>query len=238
MARESSSAEVTGGAGERAEARGEESLSKKAARARAVAEEVGGALKDGLRPVTERVGSAMRSGIGSVEQALEDPTGAMSKELELRSNLPEIEGADALISLGKRLDREADLWREVAMERLTRAAWMDRLALVSAALVMIGEALLAAIAGFRALFAGNEVKGSAVLLGVGALLLIFGTVVIIQVAARLRESQLEVAKSALARVDRAERRLARVAALLALRSVDRDTYLGALRGLEADLKEP
>jgi hypothetical protein len=209
---------------------------KKSARARAIAEEVGAAIKGGIAPVTDRVGSAMRSGLGSVEHALEDPTGAMHEELREQADLPEIEGEDPLASTGLRLDREADLWRGVAMRQLARAAWMDRLAITSAVVVLIGEIVLASVAGFRALFASEAVSAVSVLLGVGALLLIAGTTVISRAAGRVRESQLEVARGALARADLAELRLHRLAALMELRKTDRDAYLAALRGLEADVR--
>jgi hypothetical protein len=54
--------------------------------------------------------------------------------------------------------------------------------------------------------------------------------------ARGRQSQLEIARSALMRADLAEVRLHRVAALLELRAVDPARYGEALGTLEADLR--
>ncbi len=219
-----------------ADEKSDKAPSRTGVRAKALAEEVGAAIKGGILPVTDRMGSAMRKGMGSVEHALEDPTHAMNDALMEQADLPAIDGEDPLSSTGLRLDREADLWRSVAMRQLARAAWMDRLAITSAVVVLIGEALLASIAGFRALFASEAVGAVSLLLGVGALLLIAGTVAISRAAGRVRESQLEVARGALARADLAELRLHRLAALMELRKTDRDTYLVALRGFEADVR--
>jgi len=197
--------------------------------ARAIAEEVSAA-------VANRVGAAVRSGIGGLEQALDDPARALSAELSKEADLPEIEGDDPLASIGVRLDREADLWRSVAMRQLARAAFLDRLAVTSTLVVLVGEIVLAAIAGFRALFASDHADAVAALLVVGAVLPALGTVIIGGVAARIRKGQMEVAKDALARADLAEVRLHRLAALLETRRADREGYLAALRAFEGDVR--
>src|SRR5262249_48295777 len=158
-------------------------------------------IRKGIAPVADRVGAAVKTGIGSVEDALDDPARAMSAELVQQADLPELEGEDALASIGRRLDREADLWRGLAMRQLARAGWMDRVSVTSAAFVLVGEVVLASIAGFRALFATGDASSSALLLGAGALLLVVGTATIAAVASRIRRSQLEVARDALLRAD-------------------------------------
>ncbi|MFO0757855.1 MAG: hypothetical protein U0359_15270 [Byssovorax sp.] len=239
MAREGSSGEATGAAGKSKGSLDLAPLEKGAARARAAAKEVGEAIKDGFGPVTDKVGSAVRTGIGSVEEALEDPTEALGDALLGQTDLPEIEGEDALSSILLRLDREADLFRGLGMQRLTRAAWMDRLSVAGTALGLIGVGVIAAIAGFRGLFAGESpVIGAAILLGTGALVLLAGTIATSRAAARLRDSQIELAQNALARADRAERRLQHVAMLMEMRHADRRAYLDALQSVEASLREP
>lgn len=206
-----------------------------AARARAIAGEVGTAIRDGIAPVAGKVGAAVRSGMGSVGRALADPSEGAAAEISARADLPELEGEDPIKSIGVRLDREADLWRGAAMQQLARAAWMDRLAGMTTAVLLLGAAVLTAIAGFRALFATEHVGGAATLLAVGAGLLVVCTLAIGRLVSRVRQAQVGVAKDALARADRAEARLHQLAVLLELRAADREGYLAGLRALDLDV---
>ena len=195
---------------------------------------VGSALRGRLSPVASRVGASVQAGLGRVGEALEDPGGELGAALLERADLTELHGEAPLVSLAMRLDREADLWRGVALRQLERAAWAGRLAVIGAAVGLLGEIALAAIGGFRALF-GGEIAG-AELLGASAAILALGMICAGWALARGRQSQLEIARSALMRADLAEVRLHRVAALLELRSVDPARYGEALGTLEADLR--
>lgn len=204
--------------------------------ARAVLGEVGSAVQTGLAPVAGRVGDAVRSGVGSVERALDDPAKSLGNEMIEQANLPEIAGDDPLVSLGIRLDREADFWRGLAMRQLTRAAWMDRLSISSTVVLLVGVVLLASIAAFRALVASDAAIQVTILLGVSALLLVIGAITIQRATTKVRLGQLDVARDALARSDLAESRLHRLAALIEMRASDPEGYRTALRELESDMR--
>lgn len=203
---------------------------------RAVIGEVGAAVHSGLAPVAGRVGDAVRSGVGSVERALDDPAKSLGHEMLEQADLPEIAGDDPLISLGIRLDREADFWRGVAMRQLTRAAWMDRLAISSTVVLLVGVVVLASISAFRALVASEAAVQVTILLGVSALLLVIGAATIQRATAKVRQGQLDVARDGLARSDLAEARLHRLAALMEMRAADQEGYRTALRELESDMR--
>jgi len=204
--------------------------------ARAIAKDVSAALSGGLSKGADHVGAAMRTGIGGLEHALADPAQTMSQELLKEADLPEISTNDPIGSIGVRLDREADLWRGVAMRQLARAAFLDRLAVVSTLVVLAGVILLAAIAGFRALFASTHADAVVVLLAVGAVLPMLGVVIVARAVERVRRSQLEVGREALGRADLAEVRLHRLAALLETRNADPEGYAAALRAFERDVR--
>jgi hypothetical protein len=205
-----------------------------------VAEEiarVGGALRGRIAPVASRVGASVQAGIGRVEQALEEPGGEIGAEILERADLPELQGEAPLVSLAIRLDREADLWRKVALRQLERSAWAGRLAVMSAVVALVGELALAAIGGFRALFGGGLAAAPPLLLAVSAAILALGTFCAAWALGRARQSQLEIARSALARADLAEVRLHRVAALLELRVAHPERYVEALEALEGELRQ-
>jgi hypothetical protein len=204
--------------------------------ARAVMGEVGTAVQNGLAPVASRMGDAVRSSVGSVERALDDPAKSLANEMVEQANLPEIEGEAPLVSLGIRLDREADFWRALAMRQLSRAAWMDRLSISSTVVLLVGVIVLASISAFRALFASDAAVQVTILLGVSALLLVIGAATIQRATAKVRQGQLDVTREALARSDLSEARLHRLAALIEMRTSDPEGYRTALRELEADMR--
>ncbi|UQA62192.1 hypothetical protein [Polyangium aurulentum] len=204
---------------------------------RARAAEVGAAIEGKISPVAERAARALESGMSTASRAFEDPaTSAMAAELVAEAELPELGGEDALASLAKRLDRESDLFRGIAMRQLARAAWMDRLGVTGSAVSLVGVVVLAAIAGFRALFAPDGAPLVAVLLGVGAALLLAGAMALGRTTARIRTGQSEAAREALGRADLAEARLHRVAALMEMRRADPERYRTALGELERDIR--
>lgn len=204
--------------------------------ARAVLGEVGTAVQSGLGPVAGRVEDAVRSGVGRVEQALDDPAKSLGNDLLDQANLPEIESDNPLVSLGARLDREADFWRGVAMRQLTRAAWMDRLSVSGTVVLLVGVVVLASIAAFRALVASDAAVQVTILLGVAALFLLIGAATIQRATTKVRQGQLEVARDALMRSDLAESRLHRLAAIIEMRTSDQEGYRTALRELESDMR--
>jgi len=199
--------------------------------------DLGEKVAAGVKPVASAVGARVRLGLGKVGDALrEGEQSAMPAELLSQADLPELAHDDALASLARRLDREADFWRSVAMRQLGRAAWTERLGVSGSLLLLIGAVVLAAIAAFRALVATQGGGATAMLLGVGLGVLLLAALAIGRLSSRLRQGQLEAAREGLLRADLAEMRLHRIALLLELRTTGRDGYLAALSELEADVR--
>lgn len=199
--------------------------------------EVGAALQSGVAPVANRLGAAVDRGVNSVGRALEDPGAGLASEVLKQADLPELSVDTPLASLGVRLDREADLWRGVAMRQLARASWMERIAIMSSVIALIAVLILSAIAAFRALFTGVATNGGvALLLSIGALLTTAGCFLLSRVASRIRHGQIEVAREALVRADLCELRLHRLAILMEVRACDGDGYRASLRQLESELR--
>jgi hypothetical protein len=201
--------------------------------------EVGAALQSGVAPVANRLDAAVDRGVSSVGRALEDPGGGLASEVLKQADLPELSADTPLASLGVRLDREADLWRGVAMRQLARASWMERISVSSTVIALVAVLILAAIAAFRALLTGGTGAtggGVALLLCVGALLATAGCYLLSRVAWRIRHGQIEVAREALTRADLCELRLHRLAILLEVRVTDVDGYRASLKQLESELR--
>ncbi len=209
-------------------------------KAKAIASEVSKKVKSGISTGTSAASGALKNGLENVgrhvERALDDPSDNLNAELFARADLPEIERSDPLISLGARLDREADLYRSIAVRQLARAAWMDRLSVIAGLIAFTGLIVLASIAGFRALFASAGAPFVIALMAAGMALLVAGAIVATRVTASVRQSQLAVARDALARADIAEARIHRLASLLAVREGDPERLPEALRAFESDVR--
>lgn len=211
---------------------------EKAAEIGGKAVEIGGKVAANVRPVADAVSAGVKKGIDKVGDALRvDDAPVVSDEVLTQADLPEITQGDALLSLARRLDREADFWRGVAMRQLARAAWTERLGVTSSILLLVGGVVLASIAGFRALFATKGGDSTAMLVGVGLGVLLASAVAVSSIASRLRRGQLEALRDATTRADLAERRIHHIAMLLELRANGRDGYVAALSDLEADVRD-
>lgn len=208
--------------------------------AREKAAELGGKAIAGVKPVASAMGAQVRRGLGKVGDALRADAGEAAQipaELLLQADLPELSGDDALASLAKRLDSEADFWRAVAMRQLARAAWTERIGVTGSLLLLVGGVVLAAIAAFRALFATAGGVSTAMLVGVGLGVLLVASVAVGQLSSRLRRGQIEAVRDALVRADLAETRLHRIALLMEMRAGAREGYVAALAELEADVRK-
>lgn len=200
--------------------------------------EIGGKMAANVRPVADAVSAGVRKGLDKVGDALRvDDAPIVSSELLTQADLPELAGGDPLLSLAKRLDREADFWRGVAMRQLARAAWTERLGVTSSILLLVGGVVLASIAGFRALFATKGGDSTAMLVGVGLGVLLVSALAVSGISSRLRKGQLEAVRDATTRADLAERRIHHIAMLLELRAAGREGYVAALADLEADVRK-
>lgn len=174
--------------------------------------------------------AALRSVSGGLQAASEriDAERAEWQRFLERSDLPDVRGDDPIAELAARVDREADLWRSVAIRAMRPGA--SRSIVIGATLVGLSGGLgLAALGGLRGLFGTDASAGQ---LWAAAAALGLGVGLAIAAAAWLDRSASRAAAEALARSDAAEKRLQRIAALLALRRADPGAFKDALERLE------
>lgn len=183
------------------------------------------------------VGSAVSSSVGTglqkASRALEGPAGADVEALIADSNLPEVDADDPLAALARRLDREADLWRNLAIRELAHVAWANRIAHAASIVAIVGVVSLAFVAALGALFGGSS-GGRALLVGVAAAVLSLGALVATWTSGGVRRSQREIVRDALARADLAELRLHRIAMAMASCKADPEHARDVLARLEKD----
>jgi hypothetical protein len=175
-----------------------------------------------------------RAGLRQASRALEGPAGADVAALIADTNLPEVDGDDPLAALCKRLDREADLWRNLAIRELAHVAWANRIGHAASIVTVVGVVALAGVAAFGALF-GATASGRALLVGTAAVSLALGALVASWVSSSIRRSQRDIVRDALVRADLAELRLHRVALAMASVKADPERAREALVRLEKDV---
>jgi hypothetical protein len=185
----------------------------------------------------ERVKALATEGASRIGKRAQQALAGTAAELEAlvkQSDLPSIDGADAVTELASRLDREADLWRSLAVRELARATWAGRVALGGAAGAVVGDLALATVGGFAALFGAEQWGPRAALLLVAGVILTLGAGIVALVCASIRRAQREIVRDALVRADLAELRLHRVAIVMAWRTGDPALFHEALARLERD----
>jgi hypothetical protein len=155
------------------------------------------------------------------------------KQTEDEADLPDLkapaEGGDPLFDLAVRLDREASFHRTLAVRAL-RPGPGRLLAVVSGSVALVGGTMLALAAGIRAFFGagigdapGADAAALSLLLAVSA-----------GVGLLMESEQRRRAQTALGRAELAERRLERIAAILALKEHDTKRFGEALTRLERE----
>jgi len=180
-----------------------------------------------------KVAQSVGQGLRRAGRELDAPANADLAALIADTNLPEVALDDALSTLARRLDREADLWRNLAMRELTQVAWANRISHLASTLTMVGVLVLAGIGAFESLFSATS--GRAVFLVVAAGVLALGALVATAVSASVRRSQREVVRDALVRADLAELRLHRIAVAMAASHAETPATREALARLERDV---
>jgi hypothetical protein len=181
--------------------------------------------------VIERIGQGVRS----AARTLGPPSGTEVEGLISGTDLPSLGGDEPLRDIALRLDREADLWRNLAFRELARGVWIQKFTVAVALVVLAAEAALVGLGSLGVIF-GDD--GSRVpLLAASATALLAGLGAFVGVVALQRRGQNEVVRSALRRADLAELRLHRVAFALAWDKVDRTRLGDALVRLERDAAE-
>ncbi|MBX7194562.1 MAG: hypothetical protein K1X94_21070 [Sandaracinaceae bacterium] len=167
------------------------------------------------------VGSGMKKGLASAKAQIDrasEHVEAENQRWETRkeqTDMPGIGATDPLGDLAIRLDRQADFFRELAIDAMrpgvVRGAMIGLVVVL--ALVTAG---LGVVAIFRAFSGDGAIEGLAALAGaVGAAGLSTGLVGLI-----VERGRAAVAHEALSRAEQAEARLCRVAELIALEKHD------------------
>jgi hypothetical protein len=198
---------------------------------------VGAAIRGGAETVSLHFGE----GLGRAKAALDGASGPGAPELEAlytSADLPQLSASDPLGSLAVRLDREADLWRSLAMRALTRAAWADRITQGAGVLVGIGALGLAVIAGLGVLFGASAGLDRLLLLGGALTSLAVGAALVTWISGNMRRGQRDLAREVMLRADMAELRLHRVGVVTALLQMDPEAGRQSVARLERDVSAP
>jgi hypothetical protein len=193
-----------------------------------VAERMLSTAKVGADKVVDTLGDGLR--IARAE--LSGPGDAHVDALVAASDLPEVSADNSLQTLLRRLDKEADLWRALAVRELAHIAWANRIAHLASTFSMLGAMALAAVAAFESLLAANT--GRSVFLIVGAGILALGALVATLVSASVRRSQRDIVREGLVRADLAELRLHRIAITIAAAHAKTPEAKEALAKLERE----
>lgn len=165
------------------------------------------------------------TGLREAGAALGGPAGAEVEGLLSQTDLPDLAGDDPLRGLAARLDREADLWRNLAFRELAQERWTNRIVQTIGVCVAVGAVAVATFAVFGALF---NAHGRVTLLVTAIAVLFVGALGATAVMHGVRKSHREVIRAALSRADLAELRLHRIAVALATHAVDPTRALEAL----------
>lgn len=181
--------------------------------------------------VARAIGSGLGAGLRRASRAFE---GGEVSALLGDANLPEVHSEDPLAELATRVDREADLWRNLALRQMTRTTFTDRIVQAAAAVALLGQLGIAVVAGLGVLFGGEGAGMRALLALAASAALALGAGIVAWAAAGVRRNQRAIAQDALARADLAELRLHRLALTLTWRSVEPSRLGEALTRLERD----
>lgn len=173
-----------------------------------------GSLGEGARDAAALGGRGLSSALGGAEQLLAGPSGASVAGLLGETDLPELDERP-LESLARRLDREADLWRSLALRQLAQADFALRGLYIVWTLALLASLGLAGLAVFTALVAPAEALARLALFGASGGAVGLGVAWSLWLHGRQRSARLEVARQALTRADLAELRLHRLALVLA-----------------------
>ena len=173
--------------------------------------------------------SGARGGLREAERRFEDEERKWDARAE-EAALPDVLGKDPIDDLAIRIDRESDYWRTFAVRSLRPGAARN-LAIAGAVLALASGLTLGTIGTMAAIF-GSEGPGRSALftaVGVAACAVVACALGVVSERGRML-----AAREALVRADHAERRLERVAAILALKSASPTKYVEALTRLERE----
>ena len=172
-------------------------------------------------------------GLERAEAALATPENTDVTALLSAVDLPEHASDGPLGALALRLDREADLFRGVALRELARVGWVSRVTQTMVVATATSAVAVAACAVVLAGF-GGTVEGRLGLLFLAASVVGAAGVGVAAAAARTRTAHTQLAHDALARARVIEERLFRVGLTMEWRSAGPTLYQDALARLERD----
>lgn len=172
-------------------------------------------------------------GLERAGAALATPENADVTALLSAVDLPELTSDGPLGALALRLDREADLFRGVALRELARVGWVSRITQTMVVATATCAIAVAACAVMLAVF-GGTIEGRLGLLLLAATVVGAAGVGVAAAAARTRTAHTQLAHDALARARVIEERLFRVGLTMEWRSAGPTLYQEALARLERD----
>lgn len=179
------------------------------------------------------IGHGFERGLDRASEALATPENADMSALLAAVDLPELASDGPLGAIALRLDREADLFRGVALRELARVGWVERIAQTMVVAAATCEVAVAVVAVFLAVF-GGAVEGRLGLLFLAAVLVGLAGIGVAASASRTRAAHTRLADSALARARALEERLFRVGLTMEWKSAGPTLYQDALARLERD----
>lgn len=194
------------------------------------AHEAADVLGKEAQSAADALGKKAHGALATANKALSAPEGADLAPLLSATDLPELPTDGALGSLGVRLDREADLYRNVALRELGRVAWIDRVTLTVVVFAFIGEAGIAAAAAFSAIIGAIEGRGG--LFALAATILAVAPAGLAAIVASSRKMHRELATEALARSRGIEEQIFQLAVAMEWRGTDAPLFQDALARLE------
>lgn len=197
------------------------------------AKEVGAATVSAVGQVGASTATAVESGVkkslatakAGIDRAGEhlEANEQRWEERKERTDMPGIGAADPLGDLAIRLDRQADFFRELAIDAMRPGVVRGALVALVVTLALI-TAALGVVALGRIVFGGGEITGIASLAtGVGGAAVATGIV-----GWLVERGRAAIAHEALSRAEEAEARLCRVAELIALEKHDRAVLVDVL----------
>ncbi|MFN7698660.1 MAG: hypothetical protein ACK5U8_12240 [Deltaproteobacteria bacterium] len=194
------------------------------------AREVVDRAKEAGATTVNAVGTGVRKGLASAKAGMDRASEHVEAEQQRwrtraeRTDMPGIGTDDPLGDLAVRLDRQADFFREIAVDAMRPG--MVRGAMV-ALVITLGAvtAALGLLACWRVLIGGGAIDGLPAVAGAVAL----AGLAAAAAGWAVERGRAAVAHEALARAEQAEARLCRVAELIGLEKHDRGALVEALR---------
>ena len=190
-------------------------------------------LAELVHETTGDVIHGLGQGLERAGAALDTPENADMTALLAAVDLPELASEGPLGALALRLDREADLFRGVALRELARVGWVSRITQTTVVVTASCAVLVAACAVVLAVFGGTA-DGRLGLLLLAATVVGAAGVGVAASAARTRTAHTQLAHDALARARVIEERLFRVGLVMEWRSAGPTLFQDALARLERD----